>query len=159
MKSIVVAYDKNFGIGAGNDLLWMRDLPADLTHFKELTTGHTIIMGRKTFDSIGRALPHRQSIVISREQLSIPDVTVVSSIEEAYKAANDESIFIIGGGQIYELAMDSVDQILATEVDGVFKPEVFFPRISDTWIESNREHHEKDDRNKYNYDFVTYVRR
>jgi dihydrofolate reductase len=161
MKSILVAYDKNFGIGAFNDLLWQRDLPADLRRFKELTTGHAIIMGRKTYDSIGRALPNRQSIVISRQAGVIEGVIVVDSLAAAYDAveAGRES-FVIGGGQIYELAIDTVDRIYATEVDAEFpQADVFFPAVNkDWWHETAREHHTADERNKYDFDFVTYDR-
>lgn len=162
MKTIFVAYDKKLGIGAQNDLLWKRDLPADLKRFKELTMGSAVIMGRKTYESIGRALPHRQNIVISRTTDSIEGVTVVGSLEAAYEAVEaDKEIFVLGGGQIYALAMDSVDRIYATEVDAVFDAaEVFFPSIDkNIWQETNRVHHEADERNLYNYDFVTYERR
>ncbi len=160
MKSIIVAYDKNRGIGAANDLLWVRDLPADLRHFKEMTTGHTIIMGRKTYESLGRPLPNRHNIVISRDMTPVPGVTVVRNLEEAYAVSTSPDIFIIGGGQIYQLAIDGVDRILATEVDASFKADVFFPAVNPAvWIEVAREHHQKDDLNKYNYDFVSYERR
>lgn len=162
MKNILVAYDKNYGIGAANDLLWQRDLPADLKRFKELTTGNVIIMGRKTYDSIGRPLPNRQNIVVSHTNTAIDGVTVVHSLEDAYKTAETgKEIFIIGGGQIYELAINDVDRIFATEVDASFpQAEVFFPRFkSGAWEETAREHHSKDDRNKYDFDFVEYRRR
>ena len=163
MKSIVVAYDKKFGIGADNQLLWQRDLPADMQHFKEMTTGHVIIMGHKTFESIGRALSNRQNIVISRNRgLLIPGVDVVDSLEEAYAIALPNiEIFVIGGAQIYTLALPTVEVIHATEVDATFgDATVFFPAIDiQLWRETAREHHERDDRNFYNYDFVTYSRR
>ncbi|MDB5167646.1 MAG: dihydrofolate reductase [Candidatus Saccharibacteria bacterium] len=160
MKSIIVAYDKNRGIGAANDLLWTRDLPADLRHFKELTTGHSIIMGRRTYESLGRPLPNRKNIVISHSTEQIPDVIVVGSLDEAYAIANDAEIFIIGGGQIYQLAIDGVDRLLVTEVDGSFEADVFFPAVNPAiWIEVKRDHHPKDELNKYDYDFVTYERR
>ncbi len=161
MKSIIVAYDKHMGIGADNDLLWQRDLPADLKHFKELTTGHAIIMGRKTYESIGRPLPNRQNIVVSRSMEPVQGMGVVPSIEEAYKIATDPQIFIIGGAQIYEQTLDTADVILATEVDAIFEnATVFFPPINnEVWMETAREHHEADEANKYAFDFVTYVRR
>lgn len=161
MKSIIVAYDKKRGIGADNDLLWQRDLPADLQHFKELTTGHSIIMGRKTFESIGRPLPNRQNIVVSRSMEPVQGIGVVPSIEEAYAIATDSQVFIIGGAQIYEQTLDSADVILATEVDATFdNATVFFPPINpDLWLETAREHHDPDEFNKYAFDFVTYVRR
>lgn len=161
MKTIVVAYDKNYAIGANNDLLWQRDIPADLRHFKNITTGGAIIMGRKTYESIGRPLPNRQNIVISRQGGSIDGVRVVDSLKAAYDSVeNGHEAYIIGGGQIYTLALDTVDCIMATEVDAVFKQaDVFFPAIDRTkWREVMRESHAKDDRNLYNYDFVTYER-
>lgn len=160
MKSIIVAYDKNRGIGAANDLLWVRDLPADLQHFKQITTGHPIIMGNNTYKSLGRPLPNRQNIVISRSSDPIEGFTVVGNLDAAYSAANDDEVYVIGGGQIYQLALDTVDQLLVTEVDESFAAEVFFPEIDpNVWQEVSREHHKKDELNKYNYDFVTYRRR
>ncbi len=162
MKSILVAYDKEYGIGAANDLLWVRDLPADLKHFRELTTGNAIIMGRKTYDSIGRALPERQNIVISREVAQIEGVTVVTSLENAYGAVEPgKEAFVIGGGQIYRLALDTVDRIYATEVGATFpQADVFFPAFDKAqWTETSREHHDADERNKYPFDFVVYDRR
>ena len=163
MKSIVVAYDKKFGIGSDGDLLWQRNLSADLKHFKELTTGHVIIMGRKTFDSIGKALPNRQNIVITRNQdLRIADVDVANGLLEAYSIAQTgKEVFVIGGAQIYCLAIDSIDTIYATEVDAVFDSATsFFPTVdTNIWLETVRDHHSRDERNFYDYDFVTYVRR
>jgi len=159
MKNIIVAYDKKRGIGASNDLLWTRDLPADLRHFKELTTSHSIIMGRKTYESLGRPLPNRQNIVISRDLQSVEGFVVVRDLDEAYEVAEDQEIFVIGGGQIYKLAIDTADKLLVTEVDETFNAEVFFPEIDvHVWRETAREHHDKDESNKYDYDFVTYSR-
>src|SRR3954464_13773251 len=102
MRNILVAYDKNYGIGAHNDLLWQRDLPADLRRFKELTTDNAVIMGRKTYESIGRPLPNRQNIVISRTTDAIDGVTVVDSLQAAYDAVEfGKEIFVLGRGQIY----------------------------------------------------------
>ncbi len=158
MKSIVVAYDNNRGIGANNDLLWQRDLLADLAHFKTLTTGKSIVMGRKTYESIGRALPNRENIVVSHALSDADGIVVVASLAEAYERASGE-IVIIGGASIYEQALPDVDTIYATEVDAVFpQAEVFFPVFGDDWRETAREHHEADERNKYAYDFVTYER-
>jgi dihydrofolate reductase len=161
MKTIVVAYDKNYGIGANNDLLWLRDLPADLKHFKDLTTGHTIIMGRNTYASIGRPLPNRQNIVVSRSMEPTEGVQIAKSIDEAYNLATDPEIFVIGGARVYQEALGSVDVIQATEVDALFDDaSVFFPAIDlNNWQEVSREHHDADESNKYAYDFVQYVRR
>lgn len=158
MKSIVVAYDLNRGIGADNELLWLRDLPDDIQHFRDMTMGGTIIMGRKTFDSIGKALPGRQSIVVTHRLLDLPDVLAVDSLAEAYAAAERE-IFIIGGGSIYEQALKDTDVVYATEVQASFPAAtVFFPALDGNWQEKEREHHTADERNKYDFDFVTYVR-
>lgn len=158
MKSIVVAYDRARGIGANNDLLWGRDLPADLRHFKDLTAGGSLIMGRKTFESIGRALPGRENIVVTHRPLDAVDVIAVDSLASAYRLAHGNQ-FIIGGASIYEQALSDVDVVYATEVDQVFpEAEVFFPPLGKDWQERSRESFEADDRNKYPYDFVTYVR-
>lgn len=156
MKSIIVAYDRNRGIGADNDLLWQRDLPADLQHFKDLTTGNTIIMGRKTYESIGRPLPNRQNIVVSRDFYA-EGVETASSLEEAYQLATHD-IFVIGGGQIYTEALNDMDQLYVTEVHADFpNATVFFPEINlSIWQEISRDRHEADEANKYTYDFVTY---
>ena len=158
MKSIVVAYDRARGIGANNDLLWGRDLPADLRHFKDLTAGGSLIMGRKTFESIGRALPGRENIVVTHRPLDTVDVIAVDSLASAYRLAHGNQ-FIIGGASICEQALSGVDVVYATEVDQVFpEAEVFFPLLGEDWQERSRESFEADDRNKYPYDFVTYVR-
>nr|AIA19136.1 Dihydrofolate reductase [uncultured bacterium] len=159
MKSIVVAYDSRRGIGASNDLLWQRDLPADLAHFKKLTMGGSLIMGRNTFESIGRALPGRENIVVTHRPLDVVDVVAVDSLAKAYETAHGNQ-FIIGGGQIYNQSIADVDIVYATEVHETFsQAEVFFPELGDGWREVAREVHVADDRNKYAYDFVTYARR
>lgn len=163
MKSILVAYDEGHGIGADNDLLWQRDLPADLKRFKELTTDNAIIMGWNTFESIGRPLPLRQNIVMSRTNREVVDgITLVGSLDEAYAAVKPgKEAFIIGGGQVYEQALDSVDRVFATEVRALFKnATVFFPVLNmEIWEETARTHHEADEKNKYAFDFVTYERK
>lgn len=160
MKHIVVAYDERGGIGARNDLLWGRDLPSDLAHFKELTMGGSLIMGRKTFASIGRALPGRETIVMTRQSIDALDVIAVSSLERAFRVAKNEP-FVVGGGQAYEQALPLVDVVHATEVHAVFPgADTFFPQLQpELWEEVSREAHVADDRNVYDYDFVTYQRR
>lgn len=162
MKSIVVAYDRNYGIGADNDMLWQRDMPSDLRHFRELTLGQAVIMGRKTFESIGYPLPKRQNIVISRHSFAIEGIEVVRDVEEAYAAVEPGSApFIIGGSEIYRLAYPSVDRIYATLVHAVFEDAtVFFPEPDlNTWDETAREDHLADNENKYDYSFITYQRK
>jgi dihydrofolate reductase len=159
MKSIVVAYDSHRGIGAANDLLWQRDLPADLAHFKMLTMGGSLIMGRNTFESIGRALPGRENIVVTHRPLDVVDIVAVDSLDAAYNVAHGNQ-FIIGGGQIYEQSLKDADVVYATEVHASFpQAEIFFPELGNEWRETARESNSADERNKYAYDFVTYVRR
>lgn len=145
------------GIGADNDLLWQRDLPADLAHFKRLTTGGSVIMGRKTFESIGRPLPERENIVVSRTPTGVPGVLTAASLQSAYELAR-YPIFIIGGGQIYAQSIDDADVLYVTYVDADFpQATVFFPQINcEDWQEVSRDHHEADERNKYAFDFVEY---
>ena len=119
MKSIVVAYDRARGIGANNDLLWGRDLPADLRHFKDLTAGGSLIMGRKTFESIGRALPGRENIVVTHRPLDTVDVIAVDSLASAYRLAHGNQ-FIIGGASIYEQALCDGSRPGVSRGGGVF---------------------------------------
>jgi dihydrofolate reductase len=158
MKSIVVAMDRNNAIGADNSLLWGRDLPADLAYFKSLTMGGSIIMGRHTFESIGRPLPGRENIVVSRSLRAVAGICVARSLQQAYDTATRDKIFVIGGGQIYAQAMRDMDALHVTQVDAQFpRATVFFPEIDDQqWTVFNREHHTADTYNKYDYEFVEY---
>lgn len=152
--------DRNGGIGADNDLLWQRDLPADLARFKKLTVGKSVVMGRKTYESIGRPLPDRQNIVVSRKgPIGVEKVLTAHSLEAAYALAQYD-IMIIGGGQIYAEAFDDADVLYVTHVDADFpQAAVFFPQIScEDWQEVDRDHHEADEKNKYSFDFVKYER-
>ena len=161
MKSIIVAYDTRRGIGANNDLLWGRDLPADLAHFKRMTTGKSIIMGRNTFESIGsRPLPNRQNIVVSRTPTGVENVLTCASLEAAYAVAQYDAV-VIGGAQLYETALPSVDRMYATEVQAEFpQADVFFPELTvGEWQEVSREHHPADDANLYAFDIVIYEKR
>lgn len=156
-----MAYDQNRGIGADNDLLWMRDLPADLAHFKKLTTGKSIIMGRKTFESIGsKPLPNRQNIVLSRTPTGVEKVITAGSLQAAYAMAQFP-IFVIGGESVFREALPDVDVVYVTEVKATFpQATIFFPEINmNEWHEVAREHHEADKKNKYAFDFVEYRKR
>ncbi len=160
MKYIIVAYDQNRVIGANNQLLWQGSLPADMHHFRDSTSGQVVIMGRKTYESIGRPLPNRQNIVVTHQPLEIEGVSVVHSLDEAYGVADaDKDIYVIGGGQIYRQALDSVDVVQATEIKARFEGgDTYFPNLPDGWSEIERKHHEADDTNKYAYDFVTFTK-
>ena len=159
MKAIVVAVDKNNGIGADNDLLWQRDLPADLAHFKKLTTGGSVVMGSNTFRSIGRPLPNRENIVVSRTPTGVQGVLTANSLASAYELAR-YPVFVIGGGQVYAQTINDMDRLYVTEVDATFpQATIFFPKIDfSEWHEVSREHHEADEKNKYAFDFVVYDR-
>lgn len=161
-KAIVVAYDTNRAIGQGGDLPWGRSLPADLANFKRLTKGGDVIMGRKTFESIGcRPLPERENIVISSRPTGVKGVLTAMNLPSAL-ALSRYPVFIIGGAQVYDdaLKMPEIDTIYATEVDAAFPDaDTFFPEIDMTiWQEVSRAHHRADAGNKYDVDFVTYQR-
>lgn len=163
MTYIVVAYGKNREIGAAGDLPWGRDLPDDLKHFQKLTRAKSIIMGRKTFESIGaKPLPDRQNIVVASRPTGVDKVLSALTLSAALALAQYEPV-IIGGERIFAEALVGgvVDTIYATEVAAEFtEADVFFPALNAaTWHETTREHHEADERNAYAYDFVTYERR
>lgn len=156
--TLIVAFDSQRGIGLNNDLPWR--LAGDLTHFKQVTMGSPIIMGRRTFDSIGRALPGRRNIVITRDpnwKAARGPVEVVSSVQEAVELVGDTPAFVIGGGQIYAefLSKSLIDQIIATQIKGIFDCDTFFPDISEGWAPVSSRYVTDDD---YNYGIHTYRR-
>ncbi|UCD76754.1 MAG: dihydrofolate reductase [Phycisphaerales bacterium] len=157
--SIIVAMSENHVIGLHGDMPWR--LPDDLKRFKALTTGHAVIMGRKTFDSIGRPLPNRTNIVITRDtRRAIEGVTVVHSLDEALRyAVGNEEIFIIGGGEIYRQALALADRIYVTLVHAAVDGDTFFPAFDDrVWRLVSDEHHDADDRHAHAFSFRLYVR-
>ena len=158
--TIIVAAAENNAIGKDNGLIW--SLPNDLKRFKKLTSGHCIIMGRKTFDSFPGLLPNRKHIVISRNKNnSFPEeVTVVNNFEDAIKeTGDDENPFIIGGGQIYKLAMEVSDKIELTRVHKELKADTFFPKIDENkWRLINEEFNEKDERHQFSFTYKTYIK-
>jgi dihydrofolate reductase len=155
--TLVVAIDAQRGIGVDNKLPW--HLPEDLAHFKRVTLGHPIIMGRKTFDSIGRPLPKRRNIVVTRNAgWRHEGVEAASSLEQAMAMVGDEPASIIGGAQIFNESMMLADRMIVTEIDHSFKCDTFFPAIDPKqWAETAREKHHSD-ANGYDYAFVTYER-
>ncbi len=160
--SIIVAVSKNGVIGKDNQLLWR--LSNDLKTFKRLTTGHCIIMGRKTFDSIGKPLPNRISIIISRQRgLLIEGCHVADSLQNAIKLAQnlrpDEEIFIIGGGNIYEQSLRFTNKIYLTEVHTNIEGDTFFSFERSQFDEISRIHHPADEKNEYAFDFVELLRK
>ena len=157
--SIIVAISENSVIGLHGNMPWR--LPDDLKRFKALTTGHAVIMGRKTFDSIGRPLPNRINIVITRDpQCAIEGVTVAHSLDEAFQqAAGLDEIFIIGGGEVYQRAINLADRMYVTLIHATFDGDTFFPAFEeDDWQLVSDEHHDADDRHAHAFSFRLYER-
>lgn len=164
--SIISAVSQNHVIGKNNSLIW--HLPADMKFFKEKTTGHCVITGRKNYESIPekfRPLPNRTNIVVTRNKnFSAPGAEVVNTLEEAIalaKSKNETEVFIIGGGQIYSEAMEKnlADTLYITEIHHAFEGDTFFPVFDKTkWKEVSRITVRADEKNKYDFDFVTYTR-
>ena len=160
MVSMVVAIAENNAIGKDNQLLW--HLPKDLKHFKTITSGHTVIMGRKTFDSVGKPLPNRRNIVITRNtELSIESVEVVHDLATALAlCTTEQEVFIVGGAEIYKQAMADTDRIYLTVVHANFEADTFFPEIDkDIWKVITSESHEPDEKHAFGYTFSTLERR
>lgn len=151
--SIIVAHDDHLGIGKNNQLLW--HISSDLKRFKRLTLDHPIIMGRKTFESIGKPLPNRDNIVITRNKNHfITNCHLVHSIKEAIKLAQSKDkreIFIIGGGEIYKQALPLVDKLYITKVKGDFKATTFFPKYTSQFTQVSQHHPLKEGPNQYVY--------
>ena len=158
MISIIAAVAKNRAIGSENKLIYW--LPNDLKRFKALTTGHTIVMGRKTFESLPKgALPNRRNVVLSRTTEELPGCEVFPTLEAALESCHpDEDVYIIGGARVYEQAIDFADRLCLTEVDDTpAGADAFFPDYSD-WRIDWKEEHGKDEKHAFNYAFVDYVR-
>lgn len=156
MISLIAAVSKNRVIGDSNKLIW--HLPADLKRFKELTVGNSILMGRKTYESIGRPLPNRRNIIITKdENYKVDGCEVVNSIEEALLLTSN-NCFIIGGGEIYKQTIDLVDKIYLTIIDNDFTGDTYFPELDPTWYVSKKEDFSSDEKNPYNYSFIFYER-
>ena len=157
--SIIVAIAENNAIGKNNQLLW--HMPNDLKHFKDVTSGRSIIMGRKTFDSVGKPLPRRRNIVVTRQDITIPGCEVVKSVEDGLAlCVGDDEVFIGGGAEIYKLAMHLTDRIYLTIIHKNFDADTFFPEIDKSeWKEVKREDFEPDEKNPLPYSFITLERR
>ena len=156
--TLIVATDRNNGIGINNTLPWR--LPEDLAFFKRITSGHAIIMGRKTFDAIGRPLPNRRNIVVTRNTAwAHAGVETTNSLDQAVAIAGEDEVFIIGGAQIYRDAISLADRLIVTEIDAEFACDAFFPPVDPAqWqLESRETHHSES--NGWDYSFVMYRRR
>ncbi|MAZ72351.1 MAG: diacylglycerol kinase [Flavobacteriaceae bacterium] len=160
MITIIAAAGQHNELGKDNDLVW--HLPDDFKRFKQLTTGHYIIMGRKTFESFPKPLPNRTHLVITRNKdYKKQGAVVVHSIDEALlKAASDPQPFIIGGGEIYTMGMEVADKIELTRVHGTFEADTFFPEIDKSqWDLIAEVSHPKDEKHTYSFTYETWVRK
>jgi dihydrofolate reductase len=157
--SLIVAASENDVIGKDKKLPW--SLPDDMKHFRVLTQGHPVIMGRKTYESIGHALPNRRNIVITRQaDFQLPDAEVAPSVDAALKLVGDDSsaeAFVIGGGEIYKQMIEEADRIYMTRVHTTIDGDAFFPTIdSSVWKELSKEEHPKDEKHLFPFSFITY---
>ena len=160
MITMIAAAAENNALGKDNDLVW--HLPDDFKRFKRLTSGHHIIMGRKTFESFPKLLPDRTHVIITRKEDYSPENTiVVHSMEEALKVSKlDDEAFIIGGGEIYKMGMEHADRIELTRVHGEFEADTHFPEIDKSeWEIVKDQFHDKDEKHDYSFTYLTYERK
>lgn len=165
MIVLIACVGKNLAIGKNNDMPWGRSIPEDLAYFKKMTNGSKVIMGRKTFESIleslGKPLPNRQHIILTRDKNFVhEDTSVVYSVEE-FLAQHDqqEQVFVIGGANTYEQFVEVADVLLLTEIHQDFEADRFFPKFDkNVWREVKRLPGSTDQHTAYEYDFVTYLR-
>jgi dihydrofolate reductase len=162
--AMIVAMGENRGIGKDGGMPW--HLPADLKHFRNLTLGKPVIMGRRTFESIGKPLPERTNIVVTRDpNYSMDGVTAVSSFKQALAVALDtakqdgvDEVMVVGGATLYEAFMPHAKRIYVTEIRDRFDADTFFPSLDFGWEEMSREAHEADEKNPTPFDFVVLER-
>lgn len=161
MISIIAAVARNLAIGYQNKLLYW--LPNDLKRFKALTTGHTIIMGRRTFESLPKgALPNRRNIVLTRSQATFPGAETFPSLQAALASCTpDEAVYIIGGASVYNEALPLADRLCLTEIDDTpAQADAFFPQFSkDKWVVAEKEEHDVDEKHRFPYSFTDYIRK
>ena len=161
MITIIAAISDNYALGKDNRLLW--HLPDDFKRFKKVTSGHHVIMGRKTFESIGKkALPKRTNIIISSQKsYDASCIVLADSLPTALRIAQtDDNPYILGGGMIYKEAMQYADKLDITLVHHTFDADTFFPKIDPTiWKEVSREFHPKDEKHNYDFSFISYIRK
>lgn len=167
--SLIAAVGKKNELGKAGKLLW--NLPADMKHFRDTTRGHTVIMGRKTFESIGRPLPERENIVVTRDlNYYQPGITIVHSLEEALRYAaleqgkhfeekqDETEVFIIGGGELYKESITRANKLYITKVDDSPEADTLFPEIGNEWSIISEDPHTADEKNPHDYTFITYAK-
>ena len=160
MITLIAAAAENNALGKNNDLIW--HLPDDFKRFKAITSGHYIIMGRKTFESFPKPLPNRTHVIITRQKNYNPEnCIVVNSLEKAIEICpKDEDVFVIGGGEIYQQSIAIADKIELTRVHSTFEADTFFPEIDTTiWELVQEEFHPKDEKHLFNFSFQTYLKK
>lgn len=164
MITLIAAAAENNALGKNNEMIW--HLPDDFKRFKKLTSGHDIILGRKTYESLDGPLPNRKHIIITRQKNYAQNVdssccTVVESIEEAIAKTNaSEENFVIGGGEIYKLALPLADKIELTRVHSAFEADAYFPEFdNENWILENQEYHPKDEKHKVDFTYQTFIKK
>ena len=159
MRILIAATSQNNALGKDNKIIW--HLPDDFKRFKELTSGHHIIMGRKTFESFPKPLPNRTHVLITRQKNYNPEgCIVVNSIEDAFEICpKNEDVFLIGGAEIYKLGLPFTDKIELTFINETFEADAFFPEIDfSEWKLTNEEFHPKDEKHGHDFSFQTYIR-
>ena len=155
--SLIVAYDLQRGIGNDNRMPW--HLPGELAHFKRTTMGKPVVMGRNTHESIGRVLPGRRNVVVTTRGVPTPGVDIAPSLEAALSLCADApEVMVIGGGQLYRVALPLASRIFATEIRGTFEADTHFPALDASWMEVSRIHQTADEKNEWAYDVVVYER-
>ena len=160
MNIIIAAVSDNNALGKNNDLVW--HLPDDFKRFKQLTSGHYIVMGRKTFESFPKPLPNRNHVIVTRQKNYAPEGCIVSnSLQEAIQLCpKNEDTYVIGGGEIYKQSMAFVDLLEITRVHHIFEADTFFPEIDSTiWKLAYEEFHPKDEKHNFSFTYQTYQRR
>jgi dihydrofolate reductase len=161
MISMIAAHDRNRLIGRDNDMPW--HLPADLAFFKKTTMGHPVLMGRKTYESIGRPLPGRRNLVLTTDETyEAPGCTVIHSLDElgALNLPADEEVFVIGGAQIYRALLPVADRLYLTEIDAAFEGDTYFPEVLETeWMRVSEHAGVVDEQNCWSHTFVVWERR
>jgi dihydrofolate reductase len=161
MISFIVAMDTKSAIGKNNELPW--HLPADLAFFKKVTMGNPIVMGRKTFESIGKALPGRENVVVTRDRhYKAEDCTIIHSVDKIseIESNSNEEVFVIGGAEIFKETFPIADRLYITLIEEEFDGDTFFPPFNhEEWELKSREKGPKDDKNPYDYYFLTYDRK
>jgi dihydrofolate reductase len=156
MLAIIVAMDNNNLIGTNNSLPW--HLPADLQYFKQTTLGKTVVMGRKTYQSIGKPLPNRKNVILTRDvNFSVDGCEIIHSLYELKNYKNDD-VFIIGGSNLYTQTLALANKLYITKIDYEFKGDAYFPKIDNSWNLISNNKHLKDEKNLYNYDFQIFQR-